>query len=65
MKYSNKFKPIPILENKNEEIKEVSNINQTIPTDMEKKYVYDVYDKIAPHFSSTRYKPWPMIVKFL
>jgi len=22
---------------------------------MEKKYVYDVYDKIAPHFSHTRY----------
>jgi ubiquinone/menaquinone biosynthesis C-methylase UbiE len=32
---------------------------------MEKKYVYDVYDKIAPHFSSTRYKPWPMVVSFL
>jgi len=32
---------------------------------MEKEYVYKVYDKIAPHFSSTRYKPWPMIVKHL
>jgi len=32
---------------------------------MEKEFVYKVYDKIAPHFSSTRYKAWPMIVKFL
>lgn len=35
------------------------------PTEIEKKYVYDVYNKIAPHFSSTRYKPWPQVVKFL
>jgi len=28
---------------------------------MEKKHVYEVYDKIAPHFSNTRYKPWPQI----
>ena len=32
-----------------------------VPTDIEKKYVYDIYEKIAPHFSSTRYKPWPKI----
>ena len=35
------------------------------PSDVEKKYVYEVYDKIAPHFSSTRYKPWPRIKEFL
>lgn len=35
------------------------------PTDLEKKFVYDVYDKIAPHFSHTRYKPWPKIEQFL
>ena len=35
------------------------------PSDIEKKYVYEVYDKIAPHFSSTRYKPWPKVEKFL
>lgn len=35
------------------------------PTDMEKKYVYDVYEKIAPHFSHTRYKAWPQVEKFL
>lgn len=34
-------------------------------TDMEKQHVYEVYEKIAPHFSNTRYKPWPMIVDFL
>ena len=32
---------------------------------MEKKFVYEVYDKIAPHFSNTRYKPWPKVYKFL
>jgi alkylated DNA repair protein alkB family protein 8 len=35
------------------------------PTEMEKKHVYEVYEKIAPHFSNTRYKPWPKIEKFL
>lgn len=35
------------------------------PTDIEKKYVYEIYDKIASHFSSTRYKPWPKIKVFL
>lgn len=32
---------------------------------MEKKHVYEVYDKIAPHFSNTRYKPWPKIQIYL
>jgi len=32
---------------------------------MEKEHVYDVYEKIAPHFSNTRYKPWPKVVEFL
>lgn len=35
------------------------------PSEVEKKYVYEIYDKIAPHFSSTRYKPWPQIKIFL
>ena len=34
-------------------------------TQMEKQHVYDVYEKIAPHFSNTRYKPWPKIADFL
>ena len=36
-----------------------------IPTEIEKKHVYDVYDKIAPHFSHTRYKPWPKVAEYL
>ncbi len=36
-----------------------------MPTLMENKHVYEVYDRIAPHFSHTRYKPWPKIEKFL
>ena len=24
-----------------------------------------MYDKIAPHFSHTRYKPWPKVAEFL
>ncbi|KAG8701620.1 tRNA methyltransferase, has a role in tRNA modification [Ceratobasidium sp. 394] len=31
----------------------------------ENQYVHDVYDQIAPHFSQTRYKPWPVIANFL
>ena len=34
-------------------------------TNMEKQHVYDVYEKIAPHFSNTRYKPWPKVAEFL
>ncbi|KAJ1308750.1 hypothetical protein OPQ81_004441 [Rhizoctonia solani] len=31
----------------------------------EEQYVHAIYDQIAPHFSQTRYKPWPVIAKFL
>jgi len=31
----------------------------------EDQHVHDVYDQIATHFSSTRYKPWPIIAKFI
>ena len=34
-------------------------------TELEKKFVYEVYEKIAPHFSHTRYKAWPQIESFL
>ena len=37
----------------------------SLPSELQKKHVYEVYDKIAPHFSHTRYKPWPKIEKFL
>ena len=39
--------------------------NATQATYMEKQHVYEVYEKIAPHFSNTRHKPWPNVVKFL
>ncbi len=39
--------------------------DELIPTEIEKKHVYDVYDKIAPHFSHTRYKPWPKVANYL
>lgn len=44
------------------------NQNQEKPvnaTNMEKEHVYDVYEKIAPHFSETRYKPWPKVEEFM
>ena len=31
----------------------------------EETHVHRVYEQIAPHFSQTRYKPWPLISKFL
>jgi tRNA (uracil-5-)-methyltransferase TRM9 len=31
----------------------------------EDEHVHTVYQKIASHFSSTRYKPWPLVEKFL
>lgn len=31
----------------------------------ENQHVHGVYDQIASHFSSTRYKPWPIIAAFL
>ena len=40
----------------------------TRPDDGEKyeqEHVHDVYEQIASHFSSTRYKPWPIIERFL
>ena len=31
----------------------------------EENHVHRVYEQIAPHFSSTRYKPWPIVEEFL
>lgn len=31
----------------------------------EQKNVLEVYDKIADHFDTTRYKPWPIVDQFL
>lgn len=38
---------------------------QAVPEDQEQQFVHEVYNDIAPHFSSTRYKPWPIVEKFL
>jgi tRNA (uracil-5-)-methyltransferase TRM9 len=31
----------------------------------EQTHVHQVYESIASHFSSTRYKPWPVVDAFL
>ncbi|KAF2203288.1 S-adenosyl-L-methionine-dependent methyltransferase [Delitschia confertaspora ATCC 74209] len=31
----------------------------------EAQHVHEVYEQIASHFSSTRYKPWPIVERFL
>ncbi|TRM61876.1 S-adenosyl-L-methionine-dependent methyltransferase [Schizophyllum amplum] len=36
-----------------------------LPQTFEDEHVHGVYDEIASHFSSTRYKPWPVIASFL
>ncbi|KAI9500097.1 S-adenosyl-L-methionine-dependent methyltransferase [Coemansia spiralis] len=33
--------------------------------DKEEQYVHQVYNKIASHFSDTRFKPWPVIERYL
>ncbi|CAL1704488.1 unnamed protein product [Somion occarium] len=40
-------------------------VSDSQPQDYENEHVHAVYDEIAPHFSSTRYKPWPIIAQFL
>jgi tRNA (uracil-5-)-methyltransferase TRM9 len=35
------------------------------PEKYEEQHVHDVYEQIASHFSSTRYKPWPIVESFL
>ncbi|KAL8853370.1 MAG: hypothetical protein Q9221_001846 [Calogaya cf. arnoldii] len=35
------------------------------PEKYEEKHVHEVYEQIASHFSSTRYKPWPIVQRFL
>ncbi|ANZ75829.1 BA75_02776T0 [Komagataella pastoris] len=35
------------------------------PALKEETYVHTVYNEIASHFSQTRYKPWPIVEKFL
>jgi len=35
------------------------------PEEYEQEHVHNVYKAIASHFSSTRYKPWPIIEQFI
>lgn len=44
-----------------DEINEIKNN----PLKFENDNVHSIYDEIANHFSSTRYKPWPIISRFL
>ncbi|PHH75423.1 hypothetical protein CDD83_4405 [Cordyceps sp. RAO-2017] len=38
---------------------------QRPPEAYEEAHVHSVYEAIAPHFSSTRHKPWPLVASFL
>ncbi|KAI1795809.1 S-adenosyl-L-methionine-dependent methyltransferase [Ganoderma leucocontextum] len=40
-------------------------VSSKSPRSYEDAHVHAIYDQIAPHFSSTRYKPWPIIATFL
>jgi tRNA (uracil-5-)-methyltransferase TRM9 len=42
----------------------MATISQT-PEEYEELHVHGVYAQIASHFSSTRYKPWPIVTEFL
>ncbi|KAH8712163.1 S-adenosyl-L-methionine-dependent methyltransferase [Phaeosphaeriaceae sp. PMI808] len=39
--------------------------SDTQGADYEAEHVHSVYEEIASHFSSTRYKPWPIVERFL
>lgn len=43
----------------------IDEYQQLTSDEYEKKYVHDVYSKIANHFSCTRYTPWNMVKQFL
>jgi len=74
---SSEIDEVEIKENANKKIdtseKEKINDNKKIDNNQaiseeekkEEHYVHDVYEAIAPHFSDTRYKPWPVVDKFL
>ncbi|KAH7411951.1 S-adenosyl-L-methionine-dependent methyltransferase [Phaeosphaeria sp. MPI-PUGE-AT-0046c] len=39
--------------------------SETQGASYEAEHVHSVYEEIASHFSSTRYKPWPIVERFL
>ncbi|KAK9473569.1 putative trna (uracil-5-)-methyltransferase trm9 protein [Dipodascopsis tothii] len=40
-------------------------VDASDPAALEHDHVHAVYDQIAGHFSNTRYKPWPVVDRFL
>ncbi|OTA96719.1 hypothetical protein M434DRAFT_392657 [Hypoxylon sp. CO27-5] len=40
-------------------------VDTTVAESYEEQHVHSVYESIASHFSSTRYKPWPFVASFL
>ena len=45
--------------------KAISSVDTSNSYKLESEHVTSVYDSIAPHFSLTRYKPWPRVVSFI
>jgi tRNA (uracil-5-)-methyltransferase TRM9 len=43
----------------------MESVKDLAPEKYEEQHVHEVYDQIASHFSSTRYKPWPIVESFL
>lgn len=43
----------------------MASVAEFAPKDYEEEHVHKVYEQIASHFSSTRYKPWPIVESFL
>lgn len=43
----------------------LSSVPSSSANSYESTHVHAVYDAIAPHFSSTRHKPWPFVSTFL
>jgi tRNA (uracil-5-)-methyltransferase TRM9 len=43
----------------------MESVRDLTPEKYEEQHVHEVYDQIASHFSSTRYKPWPIVESFL
>ncbi|KAJ2557374.1 tRNA methyltransferase, has a role in tRNA modification [Coemansia sp. RSA 1836] len=43
----------------------VADTLQISEADKEEQYVHAVYNEIATHFSDTRFKPWPVIERYL
>lgn len=46
-------------------LSEMSNPLKTPGPQLEEHHVHQVYQEIASHFSDTRYKPWPIVEKYL